>query len=195
VTGSSLLSALGPVLDALESRGVRHYVGGSLASSAHGIPRASIDADVLADLGPDDVAPLVAALRDDYYVSEERARDAVERRSSFNLIHLATMLKVDVFVAKDRAFERRALDRARREPLEGEQGRLVPLASAEDIVLAKLEWYRKGGEVSERQWTDVLGVLRAAAARLDLAYLKELAGELGVTDLLQRALAEAAAEG
>jgi hypothetical protein len=192
VTEPSLLAALGPVLDALESLGTPHYVGGSLASSAHGIPRASIDADLLADLAPSDVDRLLAALGEAYYVSEERVRDAVARRSSFNLIHLATMLKVDVFVAKDRTFDRRALERARGERLEGERGRLVPLATAEDIVLAKLEWYRKGGEVSERQWTDVLGVLRASGERLDLGYLKLLATELGVMDLLDRALGESA---
>jgi hypothetical protein len=192
VSEPSLLSALGPVLDILEALGVGHYVGGSLASSAHGIPRASIDADVVADLQPADAARFVAALKDQYYMSEDRVRDAVDRRASFNLIHLGTMLKVDVFLAKDRAFDRQALDRARPEPLETEGGRRVPLASAEDIVLAKLEWYRKGGEVSERQWGDVIGVLRAGPGRLDLDYLRELAADLTVSDLLERALAEAA---
>jgi hypothetical protein len=191
VSQSALLSALGPVLDTLEALGVRHYVGGSLASSAHGIPRTSIDADLLADLGSDDVDAFVAALEGTYYVPAERIRDAVTRRSSFNVIHLATMFKIDVFMAKDRAFDRQALARARPEPLEGDESRLVPLASAEDVVLAKLEWYRKGDEVSERQWTDVLGVLRSGAGRLDLAYLRRIAGDLNVLDLLDRALAEA----
>jgi hypothetical protein len=192
VSEGSLLDALDPVLDALEALGVRHYVGGSLASSAHGIPRASIDADILAELRPGDVARFVTALGDRYYVSQDRVRDAVDRRASFNLIHLASMLKIDVFVAKDRAFDRRALDRARAEPLESEGGRRVPLASAEDIVLAKLEWYRKGGGVSERQWGDVIGVLRTGGARLNLRYLRELANDLEVADLLERALAEVA---
>ena len=147
MTEPSLLCALGPILDVFELRKIRYYVGGSLASSAHGIPRASIDADLVADLGGGDVDAFVAALRHDYYVPEERIRDAVDRRSSFNVIHLATTLKIDVFVAKNREFERRALARARPEALEGEDGRWVLLASAEDIVLAKLEWYRKGGEV------------------------------------------------
>jgi hypothetical protein len=191
---SFLLAALGPVLDALEALGVRHYVGGSLASSAHGVPRASIDADLLADLQPGDVTRFVTALEDRYYVSQDRVRDAVDRRASFNLIHLTTMLKIDIFVAKDRDFDRRALDRARAEPLEAEGGRTVPLASAEDIVLAKLEWYRKGGEVSERQWSDVLGVLRTGGEQLDLRYLRELATDLAVSDLVERALAEATPE-
>jgi len=189
VSEDALLDALAPVLDALEALNVRHYLGGSLASSAHGIPRASIDADLVADLRPGHAAPFLAALGDRYYVSEARVRDALERRSSFNLIHLQTMLKVDVFVAKERAFDRRALDRARPEPLDARGGRRVPLASAEDIILAKLEWYRRGGEVSERQWTDVLGVIRVARERLDLPYLRELAADLAVLDLLERALA------
>jgi hypothetical protein len=90
-----LLAALGPVLRVLDDLGVRHFVGGSIASSAHGVARASVDADVVAELGSAHVAPLVAALRDTYYVPEERIRDAVARRASFNLIHLETMLKVD----------------------------------------------------------------------------------------------------
>jgi len=192
VSDGPLLEALGPVLDVLEALGVRHYVGGSLASSAHGIPRASIDADILAELQPGDVARFVTALGDRYYIPDDRVSDAVDRRASFNLIHLASMLKIDVFVAKDRAFDRRALGRARPEPLESEAGRRVPLASAEDIVLAKLEWYRKGGEVSERQWGDVIGVLRTGGAKLDLPYLRELAPDLGVSDLLERAVAEVA---
>jgi hypothetical protein len=122
-------------------------------------------------------------------------RDAVGRRASFNLIHLGTMLKIDVFMAKERSFDQRALDRAPPEPLEADEGRRVPLASAEDIVLAKVERYRKGGEVPERQWTDVLGVLRTGGGRLDLAYLRELAIDLAVSDLLDRALAEAAQGG
>jgi hypothetical protein len=178
------------VLDALEALHVRHYVGGSLASSAHRVPRASIDADIMADLRPGDAAPFGAALGDRYYVSEDRVRDAVQRRGSFNLIHLGTMLKVDVFAAKDRPFDRRALSRARPEPLDAPGGRSVPLATAEDIILAKLEWYpRRGGEVSERQWADVLGVMRVRRERLDLAYLRELAADLAVSDLLERALA------
>ncbi len=97
-----LLAALRPVLQVLGGLGVRHFVGGSIASSAHGVARASVDGDVVAELGPAHVAPLVAALRDTYYVPEERIRDAVARRASFSVIHLDTMLKVDVFVSRDR---------------------------------------------------------------------------------------------
>ncbi|HEX9189707.1 MAG TPA: hypothetical protein VGB87_21715 [Vicinamibacteria bacterium] len=110
---ADLRAALGPVLAALRGLGVRHYVGGSIASSAHGVPRASIGADVVAELEPRHAAPFVAALRGAYYVAEERVRDAVARRRSFNLIHLETMVKVDVFVSRDRPFDRRAFDHVR----------------------------------------------------------------------------------
>ncbi len=191
MTGPDLLAALGPLLDLLQELGVRHYVGGSIASSAHGVARASIDADVVAELRPEHAEHVSSALRGDYYVPEARVRDAIARRASFNVIHLETMLKVDVFVSKDRPFDRRAMDRARITPPETGHERPLPLASAEDTILAKLEWFRRGGEVSERQWADVLGVLRAGGETLDSRYLEQGAGELAVSDLLGRALAEA----
>jgi len=185
-----LLAAVGPVLDLLQEIGVRHYVGGSIASSAHGVARASIDADVVAELRPEHADRLSSALRGDYYVPEARVRDGIARRASFNVIHLETMLKVDVFVSRDRPFDRRAMERARPSSPEAADERPLPLASAEDTVLAKLEWFRRGGEASERQWTDVLGVLRASGASLDRRYLEDGARELAVSDLLVRALAE-----
>jgi len=187
LTTPDLILALVPVLEALRGLGVRHYVGGSIASSAHGVPRASIDADVVAELAPRHAAPLAAALRETYYVSEERVGDAVSRRGSFNVIHLETMVKVDVFVSRDRPFDRRAFERVR--PATAEGGSEIPVCSPEDTVLAKLEWFRRGGEVSERQWADVTGIFRATRA-LDEAYLQRGAAELGVADLLARALAE-----
>jgi hypothetical protein len=188
VTQPDLLIALAPVLDALRRLGVRHFVGGSIASSAHGIPRASIDADVVAELLPAHAAPFATAMRGAYYVPEQRLSDAIERRASFNVIHLDTMVKVDIFVSLDRPFDRRALARVQSAPLEG--GGAIPVSSAEDTVLAKLEWFRRGGGVSERQWTDVVGIL-LAAGNLDERYLREGAREIDVADLLDRALDEA----
>lgn len=186
-----LLAALGPVLDALRSLGVRHYVGGSVASSAHGIARSSLDADLVAELRPEHVEGLIAALGEAYYVPEARVRDAAARRSSFNVIHLATMFKIDVFVARDRPFDKRAMARARPASPEPAGDLAFPIASAEDMILVKLEWYRRGGEVSERQWTDVLGILRVGGPALDGDYLADGARELGVGDLLERARSEA----
>ncbi len=191
MTAPDLLAAPGPLLDVLRGLGVRHYVGGSIASSAHGVARASIDADVVAELRPEHADRLSAALQGPYYVSEARVRDAVARRASFNVIHLETMLKVDVFVSRTRPFDRRAMERAQPASSEMAGGGALLLSSAEDVVLAKLEWFRRGGEVSERQWTDVLGVLQASGASLDRQYMEDGARELGVDDLLAQALAEA----
>jgi hypothetical protein len=192
VTASGLLDALLPVLRVLDRLGIPHYVGGSLASSAHGVPRASIDADVVAWLTPERAESFIAALSGAYHLSEERVRDATRRRASCNLIHLDTMIKIDLFVAKDRPFERRALDRREMIDVRDEPPATLPVASAEDIVLAKLEWYRAGGESSTRQWEDVLGVLRMNLGEtLDIDYLRAGAAELGVEDLLSRALEEA----
>jgi hypothetical protein len=192
LTASDLLRALGPVVDVLERLGVPYYVGGSLASSTHGVARASIDADVIADLGAQHVAPLASALASQYYLSEDRMRAAVEARRSFNLIHLETMFKVDVFAAKGRPFDRQVFGRAREEALEdAPQARRFFVASPEDTVLSKLEWFRAGGEVSERQWTDVVGVLKTGWGVLDRPYLARWASSIGVEDLLERALADA----
>jgi hypothetical protein len=192
LTSSDLLRALASVADTLEELSVPYYVGGSLASSAHGVPRASIDADVVADLGAAHVRPLAAALVGAYYLSEDRMKAAVEARRSFNLIHLQTMFKVDVFVSKGRPFDRQTFARVRREALEdAPNARRFPVASPEDTVLSKLEWFRAGGEVSERQWADVIGVLKTGGDALDRAYLRTWASSLSVEELFERAVLEA----
>ena len=192
MTESDLVAALRPVTQAFDALGVRYFLGGSVASSAHGIARASLDADLVAALEPEHVDALVARLAPTYYIPEDRLRSAVATRSSCNLIHLATMFKIDVFVSKGRPFDREAADRARPQAIdEAEDAPLFPVASPEDVVLAKLEWFRLGGETSERQWWDVVGVLRVAEDA-DRAYLRRWAAALNLTDLLERALADAA---
>jgi hypothetical protein len=193
VTASDLLTALEPVVRALEELGIRYYVGGSLASSSHGVPRASIDADVIAEVRREHLSGILESLRGAYYIDEDRARAAVDALRSFNLIHLKTMFKVDLFVAKGRPFDRQALERARPDVLDDRPGtRTFQVASAEDTVLAKLEWFRAGGEASDRQWADVVGMLRAGRATLDHRHLERWAPALGVADLLERARAEVA---
>jgi hypothetical protein len=185
-------AALRPVADAFERLGIRYYVGGSIASSVRGAPRASIDVDVAAELEPAHVTPFVKALAGGYYISEERVRDAVAARRSFNVVHLASMMKVDVFVSRQRPFDRSAFDRLTRESLDAAgTSSPHPIPRAEDVVLLKLEWFRAGGEVSDRQWGDILGVLKAMSRTIDRGYLSRWAAELGVGDLLDRALAAA----
>jgi hypothetical protein len=189
---SGLVETLVPVAQALDSLGIRYFVGGSFASSARGIARASLDVDLVADLRMEHVQDFATRLRPAYYVSEEAIRDAIANRTSFNVVHLVTMMKVDIFVSRGRPWDAEALARARKEALEeGQEGTRYPIASAEDVVLAKLEWYRLGGERSERQWSDVLGVLRMSAETIDREYLGRHAPALGVLDLLKRAFDEA----
>jgi hypothetical protein len=191
LTVSDVQAALEPIVLAFEDLSVRYYVGGSLASASHGVPRASIDADVIAELGSSHVRPLVDRLAGAYYIDEGRVRTAVDTRRSFNVIHLATMFKIDVFVMKARPFDREAMQRAQPRSLTGIE-RPFRVASPEDTVIAKLEWFRAGGEQSERQWSDIVGVLRTAANALDHAYLARWADAVGVRDLLERAQREIA---
>jgi hypothetical protein len=195
VKPDEIVGALGPVANALDQLGVRYYVGGSIASSVRGAPRASIDIDVAAELRPEHVRPLVESLSRGYYVSEDRVRDAVAARRSFNLIHLDSMMKIDVFVSRQRPFDRAAFDGLTLEPLDAAgTSRPHPVPRAEDVILLKLEWFRAGGEVSDRQWGDILGVMKAMGRTLDRGHLSRWAGELGVSDLLESALVESGLE-
>ncbi len=181
-----------PLVDAFEQLGVSYYIGGSVASSAYGLPRTTIDADLVADLRIEHVRPLVQQLQNAYYIDADMIRDAIKHRSEFNIIHFETMLKVDVFIQKTRAFDRETRRRVRQEKLdETSSDHVFLLASPEDVILNKLEWYKMGGEVSDRQWNDILGVLKVQGTSLDLAYLRQWAAALDVTSLLDRALEDA----
>lgn len=189
-------SAMAPLLSEFERLGIAYYVGGSMASSLHGKPRLTLDVDIVADVRFNHVAPLVAALKAFYYIDAGMIQEAIRRRSCFNLIHGATSFKVDVFVLKDRQYDRAALQRAQRRPMPGATPSLsLPFASPEDTVLAKLEWYRLGDEVSEQQWRDLMTVLKVQGSRIDRAYMEKWAAELGVADLLARACHQLNIEG
>ena len=187
---SELVQALSPLVSELIRLGVRHFVGGSIASSIHGAARSTLDVDVVAEIDEAAGLQLIASLQDDYYISKEAVLEAVQRCGCFNLIHYATSFKVDVFVNKGREFDRSVQDRAVNESI-GDVGALsIPVATAEDIILSKLEWYRLGNETSQRQWSDLTLVVKLQGDRLDRDYLNRWATELGVADLLDRLLSQ-----
>lgn len=185
-----LLATTRPLIAAFDRLGVAYFLAGSVASSAYGLPRTTLDVDLVADLKPEHVEPLVRLLEGTYYVSAPMIAEALAGRSSFNVIHLGTLLKADVFLVKRTAYDREAFRRAQAQ-LRSSEALPFVLGTPEDVVLHKLLWYRMGGEVSERQWLDVLGVLKVQAEELDGPYLHRWAAELGVSSLLARALDEA----
>jgi hypothetical protein len=180
------------VVDALEQVGAAYVIGGSLASTIHGVVRTTLDTDIVADLSLSQAQLFADLLAGTFYLNTDTIRDAIRKRSSFNVIHLATMFKVDIFILKDRLFDRQQLERRQPWIADPDSGRLIYVATAEDTLLAKLAWYRLGDETSDRQWRDILGVLAVQGDRLDLPYMHQWAASLGVSDLLERALADAA---
>lgn len=185
-------AALTPLAEALEALGVDYRIGGSVASSVLGVARSTLDVDLVAALEERHVPALIAKLGAAYYADAGMMLDAIRRRDAFNVIHLETMLKLDVFIPKARAFDEAAFARSTTERLGDESdSREFPFTTAEDIVLHKLEWFRLGGGHSKRQWEDVLGVLKLQGSMLDSAYLDRWAPSLGVADLLALAREEA----
>jgi len=167
-------------------------VGGSTASAIHGYPRMTKDVDMLARIGRDDSEPLAEELRRDFYVDAGQIRMAIDHGRAFNVIHLQTSFKFDIFPLTSDAYHQVQFGRRRfeRSTLFSEEPIELAVATAEDVILSKLRWYRLGGETSEQQWNDVLGVIAVQRERLDFAYLREWARYLKVDDLLEQSLAE-----
>ena len=178
------------VTDVFEQMKIPYAIGGSFASSLHGVMRATMDVDIVADLQLEHIQQFVAMLSPAFYADDEMIREAIEHHSSFNLIHYETAFKVDVFIPKLRAFDRMQLERRAKSIIATDPERSVFLSSAEDIILAKLEWYRMGDEISDRQWRDILGVMKVQSSKLDFDYLQQWAKQLKVDDLLERARRE-----
>ncbi len=177
------------VLDRLE---IPYMIGGSGASSVHGLTRISAGLDMVVKMDAEIVLALVSELRQDFYIDEQQVRAALELSRSFNVIHYHTSYKFDIFPLTGDRYQQVQFGRRRHEvasiftgePLE------VAVASPEDVILSKLRWFRQGGEVSEQQWNDVLGVMAVQGDKLDLGYLREWAEFLGVTKLLEQAVIE-----
>jgi hypothetical protein len=178
------------IVQEFEDLKIQYYVGGSLASSLHGIPRATQDVDIIADIASQHIPKLVNALEAEFYIDGDMIKEAIQRRSSFNLIHYETMFKVDIFIPKSDSAAQEEMARRQQYQVSDSPQSLLYLASAEDIILNKLQWFQMGGGVSERQWNDVLGVIQVQHKKLDRAYLERAAQQRGIADLLQKVFNE-----
>ncbi len=187
---SALGEAFQDLLEALDRLEMHFVVGGSVASGTHGLPRLTNDIDILADLSTDQLAEFCEVLLPRFYVDEETARRALEAGRAFNVIHVKAAYKFDIFPAGQDRFAHSQLARRRytTTSVMGLEEIEFPVSSPEDTILSKLVWYRKGREVSDRQWRDVLGVVAVQTGRLDHAYLRQWAAELHVEDLLEKVL-------
>jgi hypothetical protein len=183
-----LSDTLREIAAALDRVGIRYAIGGSLASSARSVWRTTLDVDLVAAIAPPQAEAFVRSLGEDWYADVDEVRKSIAAGRSFNVIHMRNVLKVDVFPARE-AFHRAQLERATVLPLGEEQIPCV-VTTAEDILLAKLQWYRDGGEVSDRQWSDIGGLIAINTA-MDWEYVNSWAARLGVTALLERARADA----
>lgn len=184
-----ILHQFARMLDDLQ---IRYVVVGSFASSARGQPRATMDADIVAEVTRDHIRVLAERLAPDYYADEVAIRRAVLDRSMFNAIHLESMFKLDVYVAGLHGFDEQQLLRRLPEHIKPDSIDPIYVATAEDTVLAKLVWFRKGDRTSEKQWSDVLGILGVQKDQLDFEYLDKWAESLDISDLLKRAINETA---
>lgn len=170
----------------LDRCGIPYSVGGSLASSLSGEPRASLDADVVVQIRPDQIAGLLDLLGDEFYADPDAIRRAIDTGRSTNLVHRPSGIKVDLFPAAS-FLDHQQLLRRQLVKVASDPDRFLYLHSPEDILLQKLHWYRLGGGTSERQWRDVVSIVLVQGSRLDRRYLSTVAEKIGVNDLLQRA--------
>jgi hypothetical protein len=189
---SEIVTTIRPFIEVLDKLEIPYQIGGSVASSVFGIARSTMDVDMVAAFRMENVAALVKNLETVYYISEAGIKEAIARESSFNLVHLETMMKIDVFILKARSFDQTAFQRRRKDNLDSENPHaMYYVSSPEDIIINKLEWYQKGEMKSERQWRDIIGIMKVQGDSLDLHYCKKWAKQLGLGTLLESALLEA----
>ncbi len=190
MTHSDIALAIQRIIEVFGKLGIQYYISGSVASSNYGAARSTLDVDMVSDLQLHHVPLLIEELQHEYYISEIAIREALQRQSSFNLIHLDTMMKVDVFILRNLPHDQAAFQRKREDHLIGHEEASVFLGTAEDIVLHKLVWFEQGKRVSEQQWKDILSILRLQGDRTDWDYLEHWVGQLEITDVWKQVLDE-----
>lgn len=175
---------------AIEAVGGAYFVGGSVASSLQGDPRATNDIDIVIDLSPRLVDAFADALGADFEVDRDMLREAILTTTTANAFYLPLLTKIDFFAVADGPFDRIEFER-RRPVVVGTGDQKLVLKTPEDSALRKLLWFRQGGETSEKQWRDIVAIVKIVGTDLDDGYLDHWAALLRCTDLLQRARAEA----
>jgi hypothetical protein len=173
----------------LDELAIDYVLGGSFAGSFFGEPRATADVDIAIQVGDEDGERLIGRAQGEFYLPTESARLAIKHHDSFNLVDTSIAFKIDLFVLGDNLLDRQQLTRRILVPVPG----ITPglwVTSPEDQILRKLEWFRAGGESSDQQWRDILGILRVNGTTLDRDYLKSIGVQLGLEQMLQRSLDE-----
>lgn len=170
------------VAQRLDSAGIQYMVSGSVAMSYYAEPRFTRDIDIVVELMPRNAKRLRELFGADFYIDEDDVREAASERGSFNAIHNASSMKIDFIVRKDNPYRAREFERRRTIATEGYN---LSVVSPEDLVLSKLYWAKEGE--SEMQMRDVRNLI-ASRTDLDRAYLKRWAADLGVADLLDKAI-------
>jgi len=189
MSNSQELKILESLAEVLEQLDIAYAIGGSMASSIYGKVRFTQDADITVEPFDNQADQLFDLLKSQFYISRDAMYQALSQRRSFNIIHLKSAFKIDIFIRKDTAFEKQLMTRRRTLVLSDSLEKTFSVISPEDIILLKLQWYRNSGH-SERQWDDVLGILTIQAEKLDFEYLKKWAGILGIDQILEKAISE-----
>lgn len=184
--GENALDIALKVAAALTSVGAEYFLGGSLASSLQGEPRATNDIDFVIALPAVRISALRDALGADFEVDTDMLRDAVRHARSANAFYLPVVTKIDFFGRGYEPFDESEFSR-RRPVVVRASGETIVVKSAEDTVLRKLLWFREGGEVSEKQWRDIVSVLRISGGTIDDEYLDSWSSRLSLEGLLRRA--------
>ncbi|NOK61352.1 MAG: hypothetical protein GFH27_549305n121 [Chloroflexi bacterium AL-W] len=191
VMHQSFYDAVTRVVDVLEALDIAYYISGSVASITYGMPRTTMDVDIVAEIELQHIDSLTEQLSDNYYIQSQDIREAVRFRSSFNIFPNHGPLKIDFFIPDNRPFYRAVFGRVRYIFLNPDAPRPYALPSAEDIILLKLLWYEQGERISVQQWNDILGVIQGQFDALDRTYLRHWAAQLAVLPLLVQAFVDA----
>lgn len=190
MSNAEQIAVIRKVANVLDDLQIDYAIGGSIASSLYGNVRFTQDADITVREFRSVAQSLYERLKDEFYLSEDAMAQALDSCGCFNAIHLETSFKIDMFIQGPSEFDKQLLARCKQLSLSDSEEKPFSVVSPEDVVLLKLRWYAQGDCTSDRQWDDILGVLRVQGESVDSEYLKKWSRQLGVDELLQRAIAE-----